>query len=766
MGKIDLTANQSWAFPPPLRRPAQAPFGPGAPVLPENGLDSPRTFEYRPGVNLVSTPRAGFGLAPFPTLRNLAAASKEIRLNIELIKRQVRGLEFEILGKEGRKVDNAVARRFFEAPDGQHDFDAFVNMLLEELLVTDAVTLWPVKRPGRPFRLELVDGTTIRPLLDYRGRIPAPPMPAYLQVLYGIPVAWFSQSRLIYRPLNAAVNTPYGTSPIEFILLTVNMALRRETYHISRFTEGNVPEALVGAPSSWTQEQVTTWQEYWDAMVAGNISAQRRMHFVPLESGRGSVPVYEFRKDDLTNTQRDKWLMQVACWAFGNSPSEFGIAPGEGLGGKGYMEGGQAAQYRSMLGPVTQYLTRLFNWILSAMLEQPDLRFSWVGLNPPKDRMQDAQVDEIYIRNGVYSVEYVQERLGVPDKFRASPPVSSPAAWPVPASIFRIAARAELQKWREKAARRMRKESRADVRFVSEAISPEMAEEIRAALAASQTVEDVQAVFGEALAKLDGLEEGPSGSPFGRQHIHKAEEWHPEYEKIGARDALAAQEGRFSEALQNWYEKFLQRLSEYVQKDAAPSGRVTAWLNDAPWWEFQSERLAALLVRHLMDAARTGVESASRQIRMEIAWGTASPQALAWAENQAGLLTTAVTEGIRERIRAQIARSVQEGWTWTRLRDEIAAVGLPDWRAARIARTEIIRAHTQGALAGYRASGKVWGLRWLDGQAGACPKCRALHGRVVPLDGRFYEDASFGDGMPPRHPNCRCAVQPVVAGER
>jgi hypothetical protein len=288
--------------------------------------------------------------------------------------------------------------------------------------VPDALTIWPeVSLSGQLGALELIDGTTIRPLLDFRGRIAPPPAPAYIQMLHGMPTSYFTRDRLIYRPLNTAVNTPYGASPMEWFLLTVNLAMRREVFHVSSFTEGNVPEALVGAPASWTQDQIDIWQKYWDAMVAGNVSMLRRMHWVPLEGSRSGLPVYEFRKDDLGVTERDKWLMQVACWAFGNSPAEFGIMPGEGLGGKGYSQGMENVQYRSMIGPITQHLQRLFCYVIKRWIGKPHLGFIWVGLEPQEDRLSQSQVDTAYIASGVYTVGYVQDRLGIPKEFRPDP---------------------------------------------------------------------------------------------------------------------------------------------------------------------------------------------------------------------------------------------------------------------------------------------------------------------------------------------------------
>lgn len=428
----DISQQAMWETPAPVQQAKQhsTVFGPGMPVMPVNPLDRPRTFQYRPGVNLVIIPRYGYGLADFPTLRNLAAACKEIRLNIELIKREVRSLDWKIVPQhEGDtndySKDIAEVQAFLEEPDGnQMDFDSWINAALEEALVTDALTIYPSMGGGELQSLDLIDGTTIRPVLDYRGKIARPPMPGYIQTLYGMPAGWWTADEMIYRPINASVNSPYGTSPIEFILLAVNLALRRETYHLGYYTEGNVPESLVGLPSSWSQSQIETWQSYWDSLLTGNIAQQRKMHFLPRD-GAGGLPVYEFKRDNVDMTAQDEWLMKVACWAFGNSPQEFGlVSGGQGLGGAGYAGAMEDVHQRSMIVPVSQYLQRILTKIIHKHMRKTWLKFQWVGLDPSEDSLKQAQVDQMNIDMGVYDVGFIQERDGIPQEHRPSAPLA------------------------------------------------------------------------------------------------------------------------------------------------------------------------------------------------------------------------------------------------------------------------------------------------------------------------------------------------------
>ncbi len=423
-----LVADQQWTKPVPLNNFQQQGytglFGPGTPILPVRPEENPRIFQYQPGINLVTIPRSGFNLIPFPMLRNLATVCWQIRLNIELIKREMRALDWAIVPAKEKdpnannyNVEIDEVTKFLGNLSGYKSFDGFLNAMLEEILVTDALTLWP--ETGMT-DVSLIDGTTIRPLLDFRGRTPLHPTPAYIQYLYGYPTSFFTSDRLFYMPYNSAVNNPYGSTPVELIILIVNLALRRDTYRVGYFTEGNVPEALIGAPSSWTPEQAKTYQEYWDALVSGNIAQQRKMHFIPLENGRGQIPVYEFKKSDDSTAVFDEWLFKIACWACGNSPSEFGLVDGSGLGGSGYAGQMQNVQYRSMFGPMTQFTAKIFNTILQDWLGKKHLSFEWQGIEPENDALAQAQVDSIYITAGVYGPEYVQDREAIPPEFRTS----------------------------------------------------------------------------------------------------------------------------------------------------------------------------------------------------------------------------------------------------------------------------------------------------------------------------------------------------------
>lgn len=82
-------------------------------------------------------------------------------------------------------------------------------------------------------------------------------------------------------------------------------------------------------------------------------------------------------------------------------------------------------------------------------------------------------------------------------------------------------------------------------------------------------------------------------------------------------------------------------------------------------------------------------------------------------------------------------------------------LGTEAWKALRIARTEVIRAHTAGAIATMRATPAVTpAYEWVAQSGSACVACLAMHGTVHSTD-----------QPPARHPNCFPAGT-IAAGPR
>lgn len=402
-------------------------FSPGTPLTPLNATPNEDaqviSFDYQPGLNLQAIPRSGFGLTPFSRLRNFSDLCEEVRVIIEAFKREIRSLEWEITKTdENDDTDYAgeIARikAFWDYPDRAQEFDSWLNSVLEDMLAIDAVSLFLEMSPGGEITaVQQVDGTTIRPLIDYRGRIPAAPIPAYAQVRRGMQWLWMTSDRLLYKPFNTAIDSIYGASPTEFILTSVETAMRRRLSAAEYWDKTNIPEAVLGLPADWNTEQIATFQEYWDTVLAGDHAKLRRLKMIP--SNGANLPIHEFRRPD-GSTTADEWMMKLAGWAFGFLPSEFGITGAQGLGGKGFLEGQENTMWRFGVGPVIQYICNLITGIIRRQTKAP-LKFAFKGVGPQKDQDAEAAQDDRNLKNGVIDINVLRAKAGQPAIPNAKP---------------------------------------------------------------------------------------------------------------------------------------------------------------------------------------------------------------------------------------------------------------------------------------------------------------------------------------------------------
>src|SRR6202020_2885545 len=101
------------------------------------------------------------------------------------------------------------------------------------------------------------------------------------QILKGVPAADFSADELIYLPRNLRSHRLYGMSPVEQIALTVNIALRRDAATLDYYRTGSSPDAFATLPKEWTADQIRSFQDYFDALMSGNLARRRQTTFIP-----------------------------------------------------------------------------------------------------------------------------------------------------------------------------------------------------------------------------------------------------------------------------------------------------------------------------------------------------------------------------------------------------------------------------------------------------------------------------------------------------
>lgn len=228
----------------------------------------------------------------------------------------------------------------------------------------------------------------------------------------------------------------------------------------------------------------------------------------------------------------------------------------------------------------------------------------------------------------------------------------------------------------------------------------------------------------------------------------------------------------------------VQAVSARIREAGEPTKALRLKAEDDPiheWllyvlWDPEAEayRWQAVMMPLLEEALRSGAVQTLATAGVEFNFSIHDPRVREFLADRQQMIKTIV--GNREaELRASLATGYEAGETWQEMVERVRGYGADaDWKADRIARTEIHTASNVGGLEGIRQAGfpaKEWvatrDLRTRD--AHGDPALGGLDGKTIPAEDDFSSTLG-GRGPAPGQMgnaaddiNCRCAV--VAAGE-
>lgn len=455
-----LAANQRAAgLASPLPRPPQwssDPFGPGSPLTPSpinqrnprTGRAEPRLFELPISTNL------NVNTAPFVPWRTLSDAA-DMPLFRKCIERRksVCDLDFVISvdpkavareaalsGEHEKDVEASLREKYtadiarctdwLQEPDRKNGYDwgAWTRQLMENRLVYDATVIYPKYTfGGQLFSLEVIDGSTIKPLLDEEGGRPLPPAPFAQQILYGFPRGEFvadtvdvngktmvpggmNTDQLLYERTIIRPKTPYGMSATEIALLDGILWMRRMDWLLSEYSHG-VSGALLetDAQVDWN---VAQWQDLVVALndvLSGNTAKRLQYSLLPPGSKAVIPPeVAERYKADF-----DLFMIKLVAGDFGLPASEVGFTEAGALGAS-FHEGEEDILNRQTRRPDADWLGRIATRMMTRHNGMPNvLAVQVLGLESEDEAAADA-VAQDRVASGRMTLNQDNARRGEP----------------------------------------------------------------------------------------------------------------------------------------------------------------------------------------------------------------------------------------------------------------------------------------------------------------------------------------------------------------
>jgi hypothetical protein len=431
------------------------PFTPGSPIVPgainplrEDGRPDPRRYEYQVAQNINITETR---LIPFKTLRATADQVDIIRRCLEVVKNKITGMDWDIVlsddaseriaaesgkdhvramasAREKYTEDIARLRGFWENPDkaNGYTFSDWINLSVEEILVIDAWAIWPQKSVGGDlYGFQVLDGSTIKPLIDDRGMRPIPPNPAFQQILYGFPRSEFmapmemedadgefTSDELSYLVKNRRSWTIYGFSPTERSLPLADIYLRRQQWLRAEYTDGVLPELMFQTDATFgnNPELLRAYENIFNDDLAGQTAQRKRSRVLPA----GFVPHQFEGYGEKFKDVLDNYLVTSICGHFGVLPSEIGFSGSGSLGASGLQEGETLSGEVIGIAPLVDWISKQLTNLSYVYLGMPrELEFK-ILFESKVDTEAEARRIDIELKNGNRTVNEARSKSGLP----------------------------------------------------------------------------------------------------------------------------------------------------------------------------------------------------------------------------------------------------------------------------------------------------------------------------------------------------------------
>jgi phage portal protein BeeE len=360
-------------------------------------------------------PRAD--VMPKPTVSNLRRFSETpvARKAINTIKDRIAGMRWRIQPRNGRALEQLpdgalriqVLADNLDTPNPDDSFRSLAEQVLEDINVGGygAIEVQTTGDPEHPLALWPVDGSTIRMRADWDG---SPGSPRYVQATgkFG-PDAniTLNDDELIYMRLNPRTHTPFGLGRLEVAFETINSFLSAHRF-ASRLASNSVVEYalwLQGLTPERHERLIRWWQD--------EIEGTGR---VPILSVENKPEVLRFGggTDADLRLAWQEFLIRIMADAFDLPPQLLGVE--RDVNRSTAVEMNDQAFRQAIVPTARLFAEHITRDAISKKLGWNDLEFVFTDTDVANE-MEEAQIQEILLRNGVMTINEIRRIRGLPE---------------------------------------------------------------------------------------------------------------------------------------------------------------------------------------------------------------------------------------------------------------------------------------------------------------------------------------------------------------
>ena len=448
-------------------------LGPSAPLLPapldptldESGRAVPRKYEYQVAQNLNITQT----LVPYQVLKALVEQCDIIHRCVEIRVSEISKMDWSFtlsnsaiteimqeencshakaakIGRERYGEEIARLTEFWENPYVATDRSMveWMTEALWQVFTFDQLCIYPRYSIGAkldakagdkvyPIGFDVIDAPTIKILLDNRGDIPHPPLPAFQQILWGFPRGEFTASpdteaqnlysgagrsgqfitdQMFVSVKNRRTWTVYGYSPVEQAIPAATLYLNRQRWMNAEYQEGVSPKTWMKSNSmEYDPVKMAALERVLNDKLAGSTAERHRVKLLP----DGFEPVAMPSEDEKYKAEYDEFIIKRIASCFGVSPTALGVLPRSGLGGSGEHKGQQDAVDAVSQRPMEAYVVEFINALSRRFLGMSKaVTFNLNDESNSADEAAKASAFKTALESGQMTLNDVRGDLGLP----------------------------------------------------------------------------------------------------------------------------------------------------------------------------------------------------------------------------------------------------------------------------------------------------------------------------------------------------------------
>lgn len=355
------------------------------------------------------------------TLRRMSRANWVDRTCIFTLRDEITGLKWDIVPTNPKAPYSETFRQYLiqllkKPNSNRENWRSFIDKIVEDILVVDAGCIEKV-RNGKGYISELyhVDGATIKPIYDERGIVSNP---AYYQYLPGQkgnePVAEFDNDDLIYimwNPQGAVDTFGYGMSPVEAGLTVATAFLYAEMYNMQFFRTNTIPPVVINLGKDVPAGEVDKFRTFLASEIQG-----AQGYWTPIVGAFAEgFDIKELLKSPTEMAYKEyvTWQMRWKVALYRMSPQDIGFTLDQyKVEGEVQQQLSKNKAINSLKGVLKEFVDTEIIMDTGWDLSNANLEFAWIDDNPLDPQVQ-ANVDKIYLDEGVYNINDVRARQGM-----------------------------------------------------------------------------------------------------------------------------------------------------------------------------------------------------------------------------------------------------------------------------------------------------------------------------------------------------------------